>query len=128
MDVQVEVLKELQELRDRLRHGVGSSVASTDGLLIAHDVRDVEPDMLAALSAAYLALGQQLAGALDRGAFLDTVTRAANGHVGVYAAGQSALLTVLTGPDTSVGRLHLEARCAADRIGALVDGALARLS
>ncbi|GIG58940.1 hypothetical protein Lfu02_33120 [Longispora fulva] len=128
MDVQVEVLKELRDLAARLPHAVGSSVASTDGLLIAHDVRGVEPDMLAALSAAYLALGQQLAGALDRGAFRDTVTRAADGHVGVYAAGQSALLTVLTGPDTNIGRLHLEARGSADRIGALVDGALARLS
>ncbi|MGY0231184.1 roadblock/LC7 domain-containing protein [Longispora urticae] len=128
MDVQVEVLGELKDLRGRLRGAMGSSVASTDGLLIAHDVSGVEPDMLAALSAAYLALGQQLAGALDRGTFRDTVTRAAHGHVGVYAAGQSALLTVLTGPDTNIGRLHLEARGSADRIGALVDAALTRLS
>ncbi|WP_018348834.1 roadblock/LC7 domain-containing protein [Longispora albida] len=123
MDVQNEAHKELRLLRERFRDAVGSSVASVDGLLIAHDARGVEPDLLAALSAAYLALGQQLAAALSGGEFVETVTRAANGYVGVYAAGQGALLTVLTGPQANIGLLHLEARATAARIGALVDRA-----
>ena len=44
-----------------------------------------------------------------------------------YAAGSSAVLTLLAQPRVNVGRLHLEARRAGARIGDLVDGSLGRL-
>lgn len=115
-----EVLVELKNLRERLPYITGTLVASVDGLLVAHDTVGVEPESLAAMSAAQLGLGQQIAQATGQGEFLETVTRCADGYVAVFAAGGRALLTVIAGPDLNVGRLHHEARPAATRVGELL--------
>jgi hypothetical protein len=115
-----EVMAEIRTLRGRLPHVTGVLVATVDGLLVAHETRDVEPDVLAAMSAAQLGLGQQIARGASQGEFLETVTRTAGGYLAVFAAGADALLTVLSGAELNIGRLHHEARPAAARIGALL--------
>ncbi|WP_019632804.1 roadblock/LC7 domain-containing protein [Actinomadura atramentaria] len=105
------VLAELALLRGRLPGLVGSLVASADGLLVAHDLPpDLEPHGLAALTASQLGLSHRLAAAGGGGAFHEVVVRGDGGHVVVYSAGRTASLTVLAGPATNVGRLHLESR------------------
>ncbi|GAA2382335.1 hypothetical protein Cme02nite_53490 [Catellatospora methionotrophica] len=111
------VLVEIHELRMRLPHVVGVLVASVDGLLIAQDAESVEPEVFAAMSAAQLGLGQQIIAAVRSGEFRETVTTASNGYVAVFAAGASALLTVIAGRELNVARLHHEARPVAARIG-----------
>ena len=49
------------------------------------------------------------------------MTRGSTGYVVTYAAGAYAVLTVLATAEANLGRLHLEARGVADRIGVLVD-------
>lgn len=120
MGIERSVLAEISGLRERLPEVVGVLVASVDGLLITHDAPGVEPETFAAMSAAQLGLGQQIAQAVSRGAFLETVTRAAGGYVATFAAGPAALLTVVAGPELNVGRLHHEARPVAVRVGALI--------
>jgi hypothetical protein len=115
-----EVLGEIRGLRGRLPHVTGVLVATVDGLLVAHDTRGVEPDTIAAMSAAQLGLGQQLARGAGQGAFLENVTRSADGHLAVFAAGTSALLTVLASPELNLGRLQYEARPVAERVGGLL--------
>lgn len=117
--VQSEVLAEVQALRERLPHTTGVVVASTDGLLIAHDTVGIEPETMAAMSAAYLGIAQQLAGAAAHGDFQETVTRATGGYVATFAAGAEALLTVLATADLNLGLLHHEARPVAARVGSL---------
>lgn len=114
------VLAEIRELRMRLPHVVGVLVASVDGLLIAQDTHGVEPEVFAAMSAAQLGLGQQIIAAVGSGDFRETVTAATDGYVATFAAGASALLTVIAGRELNVARLHHEARPVAARIGALV--------
>ncbi|HZN70854.1 MAG TPA: roadblock/LC7 domain-containing protein [Micromonosporaceae bacterium] len=121
MGVEPAVLAELGQLRERLPDVLGVLVASVDGLLIAHDLTGAEPDTFAAMSAAQLGLGQQIAGAVARGDFQETVTRAANGYVATFAAGTNALLAVIAGPELNVGRLHHEARPVAARVGEIVE-------
>ena len=121
-----EVLAELTALRSRLPHVTGSLVATVDGLLVIHDTHDVQPESVAAMSAAQLGLGQQLAHGAARGAFLETITRADSGYVAVFAAGSAGLLTVMTTAEANLGRLHHEARPVAARIGALLTPAAAR--
>jgi uncharacterized protein len=118
--VQQQVLVEIKGLRTGLPHVTGILVASVDGLLIAHETRGLEPDTLAAMSSAQLGLGQQIARTVAHGDFLETVTRTANGYLAVFAAGTSALLTVLANAELNVGRLHHEARPVAARIGDLL--------
>lgn len=120
MTVQRELLDEIEALRGGLPHVAGVLVAGVDGLLVAHDTEGFEPDLLAAMSAAQLGLGQQLARAVVRGDFQESVTRTSHGYVAVFAAGPEALLTVVAEPDLNLGRLHHEARPVAARIGALL--------
>ncbi|MBB5872762.1 putative regulator of Ras-like GTPase activity (Roadblock/LC7/MglB family) [Allocatelliglobosispora scoriae] len=114
------VLAELRRLRERLPYIAGIVVASTDGLLVAHEAPGIEPETVAAMSAALLGLSQQLAAGTGSGDFRETVTSASHGYVATFVAGESALLTVLAKPELNVGLLHHEARPAAARIGALL--------
>ncbi|WP_245662763.1 roadblock/LC7 domain-containing protein [Nocardia vermiculata] len=117
------VLAELTLLRERVPGLTGTLVASSDGLLIAHDLpSEIEPTGMAALSASQLALSHRLASTALGGGFHEVVVRGTGGHVVVYAADWSSL-TVLAGPEVNVGRLHLEsrpaARAIADHLGIL---------
>jgi predicted regulator of Ras-like GTPase activity (Roadblock/LC7/MglB family) len=110
----------LRALRDRVTGVVGLAVASADGLLVAADADGVEPDGLAALAAAELSLGQRMAQVVGVGAFRETAIRCGNGYIVVYAVGEQALLVVLGDSGLNIGRLHLEARAAVDKIAALL--------
>ncbi|WP_018656322.1 roadblock/LC7 domain-containing protein [Actinomadura flavalba] len=115
------VRAELHALRDRLPDLVGSLVASSDGLLVAHDLPpDLEPDGLAALTASQLGLSHRLASTAHGGAFREVVVHGTGGHVVIYAAGWTASLTVLAAPAVNVGRLHLESRPVARAIAGLL--------
>ncbi|WP_245679130.1 roadblock/LC7 domain-containing protein [Actinomadura hibisca] len=113
------VLAELTALRRRIDRCVGSLVASSDGMLIAHDLPpEIEPAGMAALTASELALSHRMASTAHGGGFHEVVVHGTNGYVVVYSAGWTASLTVLAGPGVNVGRLHLESRPAARAIGA----------
>ncbi|MEE1799138.1 roadblock/LC7 domain-containing protein [Streptomyces sp. NPDC101062] len=127
MTAEADVLGELRRLRARLPHLTGSLAASTDGLVLAQDTADVEAEGVAALTAAALGVAMRLTDSTGQGAFKELLIRGELGYVATYAAGSSAVLTLLAEPRTNVGRLHLEARRSSARIGELVDGALERL-
>jgi uncharacterized protein len=123
MAVEPQVLAELRGLRARVPHLIGGLVASTDGLVVAHDADGFEPQGVAALAAASLGVGARMTEATGQGGFRELLTRGEHGYVATYTAGTSMILTVLAGPATNVGRLHLEARRASGRIGDLADAA-----
>jgi predicted regulator of Ras-like GTPase activity (Roadblock/LC7/MglB family) len=120
-----EVLAELQRLR-RLRHDIdGSVVATTDGLVIAHDLAasetyGVEPEGVAALAAVSLGLSQRIADTANHGDLQDTVIRGALGQVVTYAAGDRALLTILVRSGGDLTDLHTHAHQVVDRVTALL--------
>jgi predicted regulator of Ras-like GTPase activity (Roadblock/LC7/MglB family) len=118
--IESAVLVEITALRRDLPEVAGVLVATVDGLLIAHDAPGIEPDTVAAMSAAQLGLGQQMVATLLSGAYRETVTRGSSGYIATFAAGRSALLTVIAGPDLNVGRLHHHARPIAARVGGIV--------
>ncbi|MBD3002933.1 roadblock/LC7 domain-containing protein [Streptomyces sp. 5-10] len=121
-----EVLEELRRLRARVTHVTGALAATSDGVVLAHDTATVEPEGVAALTAAALGVAQSLAGATGRGAFRELLVRGENGYVATYAVGSTAVLTVLAGDRTNVGRLHMEARRSGARLADLVGVALGR--
>lgn len=126
MTAEPEVLEELRRLRARVPHLGGALAASVDGLVLAQDTASVEPEGVAALTAAALGVAQRLVEATGQGEFRELLVRGEHGYVATYAAGAVAVVTVLAGADANVGRLHLEVRRAGARIGELVDRALAR--
>ncbi|TJZ59292.1 diacylglyceryl transferase [Streptomyces piniterrae] len=123
MTIEPLLQEELLMLRDQVRHLQGGMVASADGMVIAHDLRDIEPDGLAALTAAAIGVAKRLTEATGQGGFEESLTRGTDGYIAAYTAGRRAVLTAVASTDTNVGRLHLQARRAAERIGAIVDAA-----
>ncbi|MFD3947825.1 roadblock/LC7 domain-containing protein [Streptomyces sp. NPDC058579] len=126
MSAEAEVLGELRRLRARLPQLTGALAASIDGLVLAHDTVDAEAEGVAALTAASLGVAQRMTESTGQGGFRELLVRGEGGYVATYAAGGSAVLTLLAEPRINVGRLHLEARRSSARIGELVDGALDR--
>ncbi|MEU5883189.1 roadblock/LC7 domain-containing protein [Spirillospora sp. NPDC047279] len=115
--VDPEVTAELMALRGRGVGITGSLVASSDGMVVAHDLPPaIEPAGMAALTASALSLSHRLTQTAHGGAFHEVVIRGVDGYVVIYSAGVTASLTVLAGPEINVGRLHLESRPVARRI------------
>ncbi|MGW1024479.1 roadblock/LC7 domain-containing protein [Streptomyces sp. NPDC002577] len=126
MAAEAEVLDELHRLRARVPQLTGALAASVDGLVLAQDTPGTEPGGVAALTAAALGVAVRMADATGQGDFRELLIRGVNGYVATYAAGSSAVLTLLADDRVNVGRLHLEGRRAGTRIGELIDAAMAR--
>jgi predicted regulator of Ras-like GTPase activity (Roadblock/LC7/MglB family) len=110
MTVDPAVLDELGRLRSRLPELSGSVLATADGLVVAHDSHGIEPDTLAALAAAHLALARRFAHAVSHGDLRESVVECDGGYITSYTAGPNALLTVVTSGDANLAMVHLEAR------------------
>ena len=110
MTVDPAVLEELDRLRARLPEVAGSVLATTDGLVVAHDAHGIEPDSIAALAAAHLALARRFAHAVNHGELRESVVECDRGYITSYTAGPNALLTVVTSGDANLAMVHLEAR------------------
>ncbi|MGW1544085.1 roadblock/LC7 domain-containing protein [Streptomyces sp. NPDC002309] len=121
MAVEPPILNELHRLRARVPQLTGALAASVDGLVIAHDTPGVEPEGLAALTAAALGVAVRVTDATGRGELREVLVRGMRGYVATYAAGDTAVLTLLAEDRVNVGRLHLEGRRTGARIGELVD-------
>ena len=117
---QDKLLAEMQGLRDRITGITGTAVASRDGLIIVEDTGDVDPDNLAALTAAALALAQRLAREVGQGTLREAVTRSSGGYVAIYAIGTAAVLVLLGDEGLDITRLHRESRAAVDAIESLL--------
>ncbi|MEG8277350.1 roadblock/LC7 domain-containing protein [Streptomyces sp. AHA2] len=120
MAVETDVLDELRRLRTRIPRLTGSLAATVDGLVLAHDVPETEPEGLAALTAAALGVAHRMTDAAARGDFRELLVRGTRGYVATYAAGTTAVLTLLAEDRVNVGRLHLEGRRSGARIADLV--------
>ncbi len=109
---------ELQVIRETVAGVHGSLVATSDGLLVAHDLPDSEPAQIAALAATTRALAASTTLATGRGEFLDVLARGSHGYLVVYAAGDTAIVAVVGSNDLNIGMLNYQARAAASRIAA----------
>lgn len=115
------LVAEMRTLRDRVVGVTDTAVAAVDGLLIAADTEDaIDPNGLAALAAASLGLAGRIAAAALRGPLRRTVTCSSGGYTAVYAVGETALLVIVGDEGVNVPQLHVEARSAVERIGAIL--------
>ena len=117
------VLEELHRLRARVPQLTGALAAGVDGLVVAHDTPGVDPEGLAALTAAALGVSVRVADATGNGGLRELLVRGERGYVATYQAGRSAVLTLLAQDRVNVGRLHLEGRRSGALIGELLDAA-----
>jgi uncharacterized protein len=116
MTVDPAVLTELGNLRSRVPELSGSVLATADGMVVAHDAHGIEPDSLAALAAAHLALARRFAHAVNHGELRESVVQCDGGYITSYTAGPNALLTLVTSGNANLAMVHLEARRAVRRL------------
>ena len=129
MTVDPAVLAELGNLRKRLPELSASVLATADGMVVAHDTAPgIEPDSLAALAAAHLALARRFAHAVNHGDLRESVVECDAGYITSYAAGPNALLTLVTSGDANLAMVHLEARRCVRRLVNLLTVQLPQVS
>ena len=111
-----QVRTELQQIRTQVAGVRGSLVATSDGLVVAHDIPDVEPTQIAAPAAATLAVARRATLATQCGTFREAAARGSDGYLAVYAAGDSAIVAVIGTSSLNVGMLQYRAREIIERI------------
>jgi predicted regulator of Ras-like GTPase activity (Roadblock/LC7/MglB family) len=119
------IAAELKRIRQNVPGVRGSIAATSDGLLLAHDVHDMEPTQIAALVAALHAVAVRATLSTESGDFKDVITRASEGYLAVFAAGGTAIVAVLGTTGLNVAILNHQARSMIERV-AEFSGDLAR--
>jgi hypothetical protein len=110
------ISSELRLIRKNVPGVRGSITATSDGLLVAHDVHDLEPTQIAALVAAMHAVAVRATLSTQCGQFKEVITRGSEGYLAVYAAGSAAIVAVLGSTDLNVAILNFQARKMIDRV------------
>lgn len=118
LSIQERTREELRLLRMHVQGVHGSMVATSDGLLVAHDIPELEPTQIAALIATTLGLARQATLATGRGQLREAVARGSYGYLAVYAAGTGAVVAVIGTNELNIGMLHYQTRDIIDRIAA----------
>lgn len=114
--VRDRVRAELDLIKVHVQGVDGSLVATNDGFLVSHDIRDLEPAQIAALAATARALASSGTKATGRGQFSAALFHGSQGYLAVYAAGDSAIVAVIGTADLNVGMLNFCVREIAVRI------------
>jgi uncharacterized protein len=110
------ITDELRLIRKNVPGIRGSITATSDGLLVAQDVHDLEPTQIAALVAATHAVAVRASLSTACGQLRDVITRGSDGYLAVYAAGGIAVVAVLGTAELNVAMLNFQARTAIERI------------
>jgi predicted regulator of Ras-like GTPase activity (Roadblock/LC7/MglB family) len=94
----------------------GSITATSDGLLLAHDIPGLEPTQIAALVAATHAVAVRASLSTECGQLKEVITRGSDGYLAVYGAGGTAIVAVLGTTELNVAMLNFHARKTIERI------------
>lgn len=98
-----------------------AAAISVDGLMIAGSLPDGLPEeLVAAMSAAMLALGERIAQELGRGALDQVFIKGDTGYVLMAAVNNNAVLTVLVGEEAKLGLALLDMQRTAEALRELV--------
>lgn len=107
---------ELRLIRQTVPGVRGAITATSDGLLLAEDVHDLEPTTIAALVAATHAVSARATENTRCGQLREVIIRGADGYLAVYAAGGAAIVAVLGTSDLNVAMLKIQSRTMIERI------------
>ncbi len=113
-DMLISILNELNGSTADIQ---GSAVISIDGLLIASALpTSYDEEMVSAMSAAMLLLGERTANELKRGELEQVIVKGRLGYVIMVSAGRDSVLCVLARSDAKLGLVMLDATRAAEDI------------
>jgi uncharacterized protein len=115
------ITDELRLIRNNVPGVRGSVAATSDGLLVAHDVHGIEPTQVAALVAATHAVAVRASLSTQCGQLKEVITRGSDGYLAVYAAERSGgpvIVAVLGTTELNVAMLNFHARTMIERVAA----------
>jgi uncharacterized protein len=110
------ITEELRLIRQNVPGVRGSITATSDGLLVAHDMHDLEPTQIAALVAATHAVAVRASLSTECGQLKEVITRGGDGYLAVYSAGGPVIVAVLGTNELNVAMLNFQARKMIERI------------
>jgi len=111
----------LRSLRAASPEIVGSAVVSTDGFIIASMLpSEIDEEVVSAMAAAMLGVGQRISGELMGATMDQTYTRSEKGYVLLNAAGNDAVLIVLTTPEAKLGLVFLDVKRRVTELSSIV--------
>ena len=116
------ITDELRLIRKNVPGIRGSITATSDGLLVAHDLHGLEPTQVAALVAATQAVAVRASLSTACGQLKEVITRGSDGYLAVYAAGGAAIVAVLGTTELNVAMLNFQARTVIERIAEQLAG------
>ena len=94
----------------------GAALVSIDGLPRSSALPESEQEMVAAISAAILSLGEKATNELDRGSLMEIYVKGDKGYTLMTSVGDSALILVLARPDAQLGLIFVDMRRMADKL------------
>ena len=116
-----QIRQTLEDLTSSSADIEASALISIDGLLIdAAMPQNMDEDRIGAMSAALLSLGERTARELGRGRLERVLVQGEDGYVIMTAAGEEAVLTVLTRAEVKLGLAFLDIKRAAQVLGRIV--------
>jgi len=124
MENKVEQLNNLLiGLVEKSKDIVGAMIVSVDGLVIASHIgiREIEPDIVAAMGAALLGLSKRIIGTLQCGELKAVSVEGSKSSFRVYSCGNKGVLVVIVKEGASVGLINLYARATVPKIIQVID-------
>ncbi len=100
----------LRRIREQVDQVAGLLVATHDGLVLANDNDGIEPDSVAAMSAAAVGLATQFAAQAKIGESRCAMFEGSSGYVCVFPVESTLLLVVFGQPDITMGLFTLAAK------------------
>jgi len=114
----VQIRQTLEDLKNSSADIEAAALISIDGLMIdAVMPHGMDEDRIGAMSAALLSLGERTARELGRGRLERVLVQGEHGYVIMTAAGEEAVLTILTRAEVKLGMAFLDIKRAAQVLG-----------
>ncbi len=94
----------------------GAALVSADGLMISSALPEIEQEMVAAISAAMLSLGEKATNELNRGNLLEIYVKSDRGYTLLTAVGENALFLVLAKAESQIGLIFMDMKRMAESL------------
>lgn len=112
----------LKELRSGLQDVEAAVLISNDAMALASDISDeADEEMISALSASVLSMGERAARDLKRGKLEQVYIKGDEGYLLMVHCGPDALLSLLVRPEAKLGVIFMEAKRTADELSKLFE-------
>lgn len=107
----------LRELRSGMPEIEAAVLISSDAMALASDISDdADEEMIGALSASVLSMGERAARDLKRGALEQVYVKGDQGYLLLVHCGPDALLSLLVKPEAKLGVVFMEAKRTAEEL------------